>query len=115
MMTLSERLIGLREAMGFSLTQLAKRSGISRGYLYLLEQGTSSPTLDVLVKLANVYSVHVSDLLRPCEFVVFVDSGKQTLPFDDSWDGLRDCEKCGNDTTGQLCHSCAEQEAIDRS
>jgi hypothetical protein len=29
------------------------------------------------------------------------------------WDGLRGCEICGNDTTGRLCRSCAEQEAID--
>lgn len=29
------------------------------------------------------------------------------------WDGLRGCEQCGNDTTGRLCRSCAEQEMID--
>jgi len=28
-------------------------------------------------------------------------------------DGLRACEQCGNDTTGRLCRSCREQEAID--
>ena len=32
-----------------------------------------------------------------------------------SSDGLYPCEKCGNDTTGRLCRSCAEQEAIDRT
>lgn len=29
------------------------------------------------------------------------------------WDGLHGCDKCGNDTTGRLCTSCAEQEMID--
>lgn len=29
------------------------------------------------------------------------------------WDGLRGCAICGNDTTGRLCRSCAEQEMID--
>jgi len=29
------------------------------------------------------------------------------------FDGLRGCEICGNDTTGRLCRSCAEQEVID--
>lgn len=31
------------------------------------------------------------------------------------WDGLRGCEKCGNDTTGRLCRSCRDQETIDNS
>lgn len=29
------------------------------------------------------------------------------------YDGLRGCDICGNYTTGRLCRSCAEQEAID--
>lgn len=29
------------------------------------------------------------------------------------WDGLHGCTICGNDTTGRLCRSCAEQEMID--
>lgn len=29
------------------------------------------------------------------------------------WDGLRSCVQCGNDTTGRLCTSCAQQEMID--
>lgn len=29
------------------------------------------------------------------------------------YDGLRGCVNCGNDTTGRLCRSCAEQEMID--
>lgn len=31
------------------------------------------------------------------------------------WDGLRGCDICGNDTTGRLCHSCAQQEMIDNA
>lgn len=30
-----------------------------------------------------------------------------------SYDGLRGCANCGNDTTGRLCTSCAHQEMID--
>lgn len=33
--------------------------------------------------------------------------------FYDGWDGLRGCDICGNDTTGRLCTSCAQQEMID--
>lgn len=38
---------------------------------------------------------------------------KGVEPSTDNGDGLRGCEKCGNDTTGRLCTECAKQEEID--
>lgn len=55
--TLRRSLARLREQYNVSLTELARRSGVSRGYLHLLEKGENSPTLEILTKLADAFGI----------------------------------------------------------
>jgi transcriptional regulator with XRE-family HTH domain len=61
--TLGQRLRAYREALDFSLSDLARRSGVSRSYLYQLENDESSPTQEKLNSLADALGVSPADLL----------------------------------------------------
>jgi XRE family transcriptional regulator, regulator of sulfur utilization len=54
----------LREAMGFSLRDLAVRSGVSAPMLSQVERGETSPTLAVAEKIAAGLELTLSQLLR---------------------------------------------------
>ncbi len=58
------RVKALREAMGFSLRDLAKRTGVSAPMLSQVERGETSPTLAVAVKIAAGLELTLSQLLR---------------------------------------------------
>src|SRR5437868_15383482 len=60
---LGERVRAYREALGYTLSDLAKKSGVSRSYLYQVERGTSSPTQEKLSALATALGVRITDLL----------------------------------------------------
>jgi transcriptional regulator with XRE-family HTH domain len=62
-MSLGERVRLLREKRGYSLSELAKQSHVSRSYLYQIESGESSPTQDKLLALASALGVTLTDLL----------------------------------------------------
>lgn len=55
---------GLHE---WSLSRLAEESGISRGYLYLLEKGENSPTLEMLEKIADAFAIPMWELLADAD------------------------------------------------
>ncbi len=61
--TLGKRVRSYREARGYSLSDLARLSGISRSYLYQVESGESSPTEEKLQALADALEVSIGDLL----------------------------------------------------
>lgn len=62
---LSDHLKDLRDRRGWSLRELAERSGLSNGYLSLLENGrVENPSAAVLGKLAKAFGVALDDLLR---------------------------------------------------
>src|SRR5262245_43239558 len=52
----------LRAARGLSLDQLARKSGVSRSMISLIERGESSPTAVVLEKLATGLGVMLASL-----------------------------------------------------
>ena len=52
-----------RRARGLSLAQVAAATDISRSLLSLIETGRSDITIGRLVRLSELYGVHVSDLL----------------------------------------------------
>lgn len=54
----------LREAKGFSLRDLAERSGVSAPMLSQVERGDTSPTLAVAAKIAAGLDLTLSQLLR---------------------------------------------------
>ena len=59
-----ERVHALREAMGWSLRELAERSGVSAPMLSQVERGETSPTLAVAAKIAAGLELTLSQLLR---------------------------------------------------
>ncbi len=62
--TVGARIRALREAMGFSLRDLAERSGVSAPMLSQVERGETSPTLAVAEKIAAGLELTLSQLLR---------------------------------------------------
>lgn len=58
------RIRALREAMGFSLRDLAEHSGVSAPMLSQVERGETSPTLAVAEKIAAGLELTLSQLLR---------------------------------------------------
>jgi XRE family transcriptional regulator, regulator of sulfur utilization len=62
--TVGPRIRALRDAMGFSLRDLAERSGVSAPMLSQVERGETSPTLAVAVKIAAGLELTLSQLLR---------------------------------------------------
>jgi transcriptional regulator with XRE-family HTH domain len=59
---IAERVRGLRAAQGLSLDALARKSGVSRSMISLIERGESSPTAVVLEKLAAGLGVTLAAL-----------------------------------------------------
>jgi len=57
-------LVTLRTERGWSLDQLAVRSGVSKGVLVALEQGRSNPNLATLARLADAFGVPVTRLVE---------------------------------------------------
>ena len=58
------RVRALREAMGFSLRDLAERSGVSAPMLSQVERGETSPTLATAERIAAGLDLSLSQLLR---------------------------------------------------
>ncbi len=62
--SLGTRVRNARLTKGLSLTDLAEKSKISKGYLSLLENGGDvNPTFDVFLKIAKALDVTLADLL----------------------------------------------------
>lgn len=64
---LADRLHLLRSDAGLTLDQLARESGISRATLSRIEKGEVSPTAETLGRLAGVYGLTTSLILRQAE------------------------------------------------
>lgn len=65
-MSLAKRLRQERTRVGLTLDQLAERAGISKTYLWELEQdkaGTKKPSADILLRLAQALSITIADLM----------------------------------------------------
>ena len=52
-----------REQRGWSLSELAERSGVSRAMIHKVERGESSPTATLLGKLSGAFGLTVSTLI----------------------------------------------------
>jgi len=61
---IAQRVRDLRAAQGFTLDQLAARSGVSRSMISLVERGESSPTAALLDKLAAGLGVTLNSLFE---------------------------------------------------
>jgi transcriptional regulator with XRE-family HTH domain len=56
-----------REARGWSLADLAERSGVSRASISKIERGEASPTAVILVRLAGAFDLTFAGLLARAE------------------------------------------------
>jgi transcriptional regulator with XRE-family HTH domain len=82
---LARILLSLRSERGWSLDQLAHRSGVSKGVLVALEQGRSNPNLATLARIADAFGVPVTRLLDvPDEPVVRITGPESARVL---WDG----------------------------
>jgi transcriptional regulator with XRE-family HTH domain len=70
----------LRAERGWSLDQLALRSGVSKGVLVALEQGRSNPNLATLARISDAFGVPVTRLVEvggePVVEIVSPDAGR---------------------------------------
>lgn len=60
---IAKNLADLRKRRGLSQSNLAKLSGATRASVALLESGTSNPTLDLLLKLAQGLQIPIDELI----------------------------------------------------
>lgn len=60
---LSRNLIFLRESKGFSQTFLSDKLGVKPNTISNYERGVSSPDIDTLLKLSNIFEVSLDDLI----------------------------------------------------
>jgi transcriptional regulator with XRE-family HTH domain len=75
---LARVLQSLRAERGWSLDQLALRSGVSKGVLVALEQGRSNPNLATLARIGDAFGVPVTQLVEvPDAPVVRITGGAQ--------------------------------------
>src|SRR2546423_5106706 len=84
---LARTLQSLRAERGWSLDQLAARSGVSKGVLVALEQARSNPNLATLARISDAFGVPVTYLLDvPAEPTVRVTGPAQARTL---WHGPR--------------------------
>lgn len=62
--TFGKQLSNIRTTLGLSQTEVANASGVSQGYISQLEQGKSSPSIIVVLRLAKALRVPVGHLLQ---------------------------------------------------
>ena len=78
-----QRLNQLRRQAGITMTELARRSGLSQGYISRLEMGQSTPSLRVLARLAQALGVPLAILLNePDRSLLSQQAGAVTYPAD---------------------------------
>lgn len=92
--TISERIKNERNRMGINQAQLAKEAKITPAAVSQIEKGLRTPSLPVLQRIANVFSVsmdylsgntsnsELNDILQNKEIYAFYE-GFQALPDDD--------------------------------
>nr|WP_163500478.1 XRE family transcriptional regulator [Halomonas socia] len=91
--TLGQHLQSLRQAKGWSLSQLAAAAGIAKSNLSRLEQGNGNPTLDTIWRLAVQLKVPFGTLVAPIAVplgedgveVRLIDQGKDHPQVDAYW------------------------------
>lgn len=66
-MKLSEKILSLRTARGLSQGDLAEKLEVSRQSVSKWETGQSTPDLDKIIKLADLFGVSVDELVREGE------------------------------------------------
>jgi transcriptional regulator with XRE-family HTH domain len=81
---------GLRHARGWSLDELAGRSGVSKGMLVQIEGARSNPSIGTLNRIADAFGVSIARLLQPSteRVVQIVDAAEVPLLWQGTSGGL---------------------------
>ena len=61
---LGKRIVYLRLKKGWSQFELSLEANINKNYISDLEHGRRNPTLNILVRLARVFHMDLSELLK---------------------------------------------------
>lgn len=61
---LTGQLRAARETKGLTLDELAKRAGLTRGYLSLVERGLKTPSIAALLRISDVLGVGIGTLFE---------------------------------------------------
>lgn len=80
----------LRTSRGWSLDELAGRSGVSKGMVVQVESGRTNPSVGTLTRLADAFGVTVARLLEPATAhpVQVTDAGDAPLLWQGEHGGL---------------------------
>lgn len=70
----------LRTARGWSLDELAGRSGVSKGMVVQIEGARTNPSVGTLVRIADAFGVTIARLLEPAEERTVRISDAETAP-----------------------------------
>ena len=63
---IGKKISEIRKDRGFTLSELAERSNISKSYLSNIERDLNqNPSVEVVIKLANVLQVEIDTILSP--------------------------------------------------
>ena len=57
----------LRSKRQMSMTELAKRAGLSRTMIRFVEQGVRNPTLATLLRLAHAFEIDVCEIIKKAQ------------------------------------------------
>lgn len=69
-MSLGKKLKELRAERGWTQSEVAKRSGLERGYLANLEiDGVAKPSADTFLKLARAFNIHPEELYEAAGYI----------------------------------------------
>jgi transcriptional regulator with XRE-family HTH domain len=82
LVSLGERLRALRAAKGWTLDELAERSGLSKPFLSRLESGSRQPSIAAVLTLARAYGVPMGSLFdshQEDESCLVIHAGSTTL------------------------------------
>lgn len=66
---LGMRIAYLRGQKGWSQLALSIESGVNRNYICDLENGKRNPTLNILEKIANAFSITLEELFKGIESI----------------------------------------------
>lgn len=93
MLNIGERITQLRKQQNLSQDELAKKAEVSRTIIGNYERNTNTPSIEVLIKLANVFNVSVDFIIGEGELSAF---DKDLLK------RIEDIEKLDQDTKQHL-------------
>jgi len=64
MKRIGEKLRTLRQRQGLSLRQLGDMLGVSRGYVWEMEQGKKIPNIAMLIKITTVFNISADEFIH---------------------------------------------------